>query len=131
MAIVAFAFMFGGKAERIGASVYLMAWLFSVVFQSPGDLRGVQWVMFCTDIVVLAVFGALVWKAPRSWPVWACSLQLLIVVSHVMVMMELKPTISAFYTVINLSGYGIMLAIALGTFFAWQTRKAVGEAYVE
>lgn len=48
-----------------------------------------------------------------------------------MVMMELKPTISAFYTVINLSGYGIMLAIALGTFFAWQTRKAVGEAYVE
>lgn len=43
-----------------------------------------------------------------------------------MVLMKLKPEISAFYTVINMSGYGIIIALAVGTFIAWQERRAVG-----
>jgi hypothetical protein len=32
----------------------------------------------------------------------------------------------AFYTVLNLAGYGILAAIAVGTFWAWQDRRAAG-----
>lgn len=131
LALGLFAFVLGGKPERMGAGAYLLAWLASLVFQSPGDLSGVQWGMLLIDLCVLALFVGLVWKSSRSWPVWACALQLLTVTSHVMLIARLPTPVSAFYTVVNLTGYGIMLAIALGTFFAWQTRKAVGEAYVE
>ena len=90
------------------------------------QLFGVQWAMFAIDVAMLLVFVAMVWKAPRSWPVWACALQLLVVTSHVMVMLNLRTPISAFYTVVNMTGYGIMLAIAIGTFWAWQERRAIG-----
>jgi len=121
-----FALLKGGEPERIGAGAYLMAWFASVLVQSNAGLLGVQWAMFAIDIAVLLVFIAMVWKAPRSWPVWACALQLLTVTSHVMLMMKLPTPISAFYTVVNMTGYGIMLAIAVGTFWAWQERRAIG-----
>ncbi|MNI09817.1 hypothetical protein D3C73_629040 [compost metagenome] len=85
-----------------------------------------QWPILVIDLVVLSIFVALVWKAPRTWPVWASAFQLLSVTSHVMVLMKLRPEISAFYTVINMAGYGIIIALAVGTFFAWQERRAVG-----
>jgi hypothetical protein len=33
---------------------------------------------------------------------------------------------TAFYTILNLAGYGVLLAIGLGTFWAWQERRAAG-----
>lgn len=121
-----FALLKGGEPERIGAGTYLMAWFASVLVQSNAGLTGVQWAMFAIDVAVLLVFIAMVWKAPRSWPVWACALQLLTVTSHVMIMLDLRTPVSAFYTVVNMTGYGIMLAIAVGTFWAWQERRAIG-----
>lgn len=121
-----FALLKGGEPERIGAGAYLMAWFASVLVQSNAGLTGVQWAMFAIDVAVLLVFIAMVWKAPRSWPVWACALQLLTVTSHVMIMLDLRTPVSAFYTVVNMTGYGIMLAIAVGTFWAWQERRAIG-----
>ena len=44
-----------------------------------------------------------------------------------MVFLKMQPTISAFYTVVNMTGYGIMLAITIGAVLAWQERRAVGE----
>lgn len=121
-----FALLKGGEPERISAGTYLMAWFASVLVQSNAGLMGVQWAMFAIDVAVLLVFIAMVWKAPRSWPVWACALQLLTVTSHVMIMLDLRTPVSAFYTVVNMTGYGIMLAIAIGTFWAWQERRAIG-----
>lgn len=122
-----FAFIKGGEPEKIGAGTFLFGWFASLMVQSNAGLFGVQWAMFAIDVAMLLVFIAMVWKAPRSWPVWACALQLLVVTSHVMIMLNLRTPISAFYTVVNMTGYGIMLAIAIGTFWAWQERRAIGE----
>jgi len=122
-----FAFIKGGEPEKIGAGTFLFGWFASLMVQSNAGLFGVQWAMFAIDVAMLLVFVAMVWKAPRSWPVWACALQLLVVTSHVMVMLNLRTPISAFYTVVNMTGYGIMLAIAIGTFWAWQERRAIGQ----
>ena len=121
-----FALLKGGEPERIGAGAYIIGWFASLLLQTSGSPFGVQWGVFVLDVVMLIIFSAMVWKAPRSWPVWACALQLLVVTSHVMVMLDLRTPISAFYTVVNMTGYGIMLAIAIGTFWAWQERKAAG-----
>ena len=126
VAVGAFALLKGGRPERIGAGAFMLGWFASLLLQSEAGSFGVQWGMFLLDVVMLIIFSAMVWKAPRSWPVWACALQLLTVTSHIMVMMKLSPPISAFYTVVNMAGYGIMLAIAIGTFWAWQERRAIG-----
>jgi len=121
-----FAFMKGDEPERIGAGAYLLAWFASLLVQKDGQLYGVQWGMFAIDTVVLLVFGALVWKSRRSWPVWACGLQALSVMTHIMLMFDIRPPMSSFFTVINLASYGILVAIAIGTFYAWQERRAAG-----
>ena len=126
VAVGLFAFIKGGQPEKIGAGTFLFGWFASLMVQSNAGLFGVQWAMFTIDVAMLLVFIAMVWKAPRSWPVWACALQLLVVTNHVMVMLNLRTPISAFYTVVNMTGYGIMLAIAIGTFWAWQERRAIG-----
>lgn len=124
--ICLFALTKGGHPERIGAAVVLSGWFLSILAQRYIGYAATQWPVLLIDVIALAVFVALVWKAPRSWPVWASAFQLLAVSSHVMVLMKLRPEISAFYTVLNMSGYGIIVALAVGTFLAWQERRAVG-----
>ncbi|MET4683156.1 hypothetical protein ABIE19_001065 [Brevundimonas faecalis] len=121
-----FALFKGGQAERIGAGAYLLGWFASLILQSTAGMLNVQWGVFLIDIMLVLVFAALVWKSKRAWPVWACALQFLTVISHIMIILKLKTPISAFYTVLNMAGYGIVLAMAIGAFWAWQERKAIG-----
>lgn len=121
-----FAFVKGDEPERIGAGTMLLGWFASLLVQRDGQLYGIQWGMFAIDAVCLVIFAALVWKSRRAWPVWACGLQALSVMTHIMLMLDIRPPMQSFFTVINLAGYGILLAIAIGTFYAWQERRAAG-----
>jgi hypothetical protein len=58
--------------------------------------------------------------------VWACGFQSLVVMSHILTLVDLRPPLAAFYAAINLAGYGVLISIAVGTFRAWQDRKAAG-----
>jgi len=75
---------------------------------------------------MLVVLAALVWKSRRVWPVWAAACQLLVVTSHVLSIFDVRPSVSAFLTVVNLAGYGVLVALAVGTFWAWPERRAAG-----
>lgn len=121
-----FALTKGGRPERIGAATILGGWFLSILAQTYVGYTSMQWPVLIIDVIALVIFVALVWKSPRSWPVWASAFQLLAIASHVMVLMKLRPEISAFYTVINMAGYGIIIALGVGTFFAWQERRAIG-----
>ncbi len=78
------------------------------------------------DAIMLGIFGALAWKSRRAWPVWASALQSLIVMSHILTLVDIRPPLWAFYAVINLASAGVLLVIAIGTFWAWQERRAAG-----
>lgn len=124
--ILGFAFLKGGEPERIAAGAFGLGWFASMLVQNDSDLYNAQWSMLAIDIVMLAVLAALVWKSRRTWPTWACAAQLLVVTAHVLMATDNRPPISSYYTVINLAGYGVLLAIAVGTFWAWQERRAAG-----
>ena len=117
------AFSMGSRAEKIGAGTYVLAWFATVMFHGNTASAGVQWGMLGIDLAMLLVFAGLVWKSGRAWPVWACALQLVVVASHVMIIAHLPTPISSFYTVVNLTSYGILIAICFGVFWAWQERK--------
>lgn len=126
VAVVAFVFLKGDEPERIGAGVYVVAWFASLLIQSDGSVRGTQWGLMGLDLIMLAVFAGLAWKARRAWPVWAAALQSLIFMSHLLTLVDIRPPLAAFYAVINLASAGILLTLAIGTFWAWQERRAAG-----
>ena len=122
-----FVFVKGGEAERLAMGGYLLAWLASVLVQDDGHLyQNVQWKLLLIDIAVSVFFAFIVWRWSCTWAVWASAFQLLTVMSHVVYLLDVRPSVAAFYTVINLLSYGIMISISIGAFWAWQERRAAG-----
>ena len=124
--VVVFAFWKGDDPEKMAAGAYGLGWIASLLVQDNSDLFGAQWGMFAIDVVMLAVLSALVWRAGRNWPVWAAALQMIIVASHLLMLANIGAAMKSYYTVINLAGYGVLIAIGVGTFWAWQERRAAG-----
>lgn len=124
--VVAFAFLKGDEPERFGAGAYVLAWFASMLVQDDSTLYEPQTAMFAIDTVALLVYAGLAWKSGRTWPVWACAVQLLGVMSHIMWLVDVRPPASSFYTVINIAAYGVLVSLAVGTFWAWQERRAAG-----
>lgn len=127
LAVVAFAFLKGDEPERVGAGAYALGLLASLLLQDDSQLSGTQWGLMVVDTVMLGVYAALAWKSRRSWPVWAGALQALIVMSHILTTVDQRPPLAAFYAVMNLANYGILLALATGVFLSWRDRRAAGQ----
>jgi hypothetical protein len=127
VAMVVFAFLKGDRAERIGAGTYLLAWFASILVQrESNDVLALPLGVFLIDLAVLLVFVALAWRSRRSWPVWASGIQLLTVMSHILIIVDLRMPTTSLYTVMNLNGYLIIACLMVGTFWAWQERRAAG-----
>ena len=124
--VVAFAFLKGDEPERIAGGAYVLAWFASLLVQGDGATPGTQWGLMGIDITMLGVWVALAWKSRRSWPIWTAALQSLVVMSHILTLVDIRPPMSAFVAVVNLASVGILLVIAIGTFWAWQERRAAG-----
>lgn len=122
--VTAFAFLKGDDPERIGAGAYILGFLASLLVQDTGQLYGTNWALMAIDTAMLAVLAGLAWKTDRAWPVWACALQSVVVLSHVLTIVDVRPPLAAFYAVINMASYGLLVTIAVGTFWAWQNREA-------
>ena len=119
-----FAFLKGGRSERIGAGAYLFAWFATIVMQEGSGFRGVPLGLFLIDISLLCIFAAIAWRHRQSWPVWASGLQLIVVMAHIMALTGQAVSASSLYTIMNLTGYLIIACIIIGTFYAWQERRA-------
>jgi hypothetical protein len=124
--VVAFAFLKGDESERIAGGGYVVLWFASLLVQGDGASGGTQWGLMAVDAIMLAVLAGLAWKSRRAWPVWAVAFQSLTVMSHILTLVDIRPPVSAFYAVINLASTGILAALATGTFWAWQERRAAG-----
>lgn len=123
--VCGFAFLKGDEPERIWAGAYILGWFASLLIQdNAGPLAA--WSYFAIDLLMLLVLIGLVWKARRSWPAWAAACQLIVVMSYVVALTDIQSTAAAVVVVISLAGYGVLVALAIGTFWAWQERVAAG-----
>lgn len=122
-----FAFLKGGPHERLGAAAYLLAWFASLVMQEMQGFRGMPFNVFLIDTALLLTFVGLAWRSRASWPIWASGLQLVAVMGHLMVLTGQKVPLASLYTVTNFISYLIIICIGVGTFWAWQERKAEAE----
>jgi uncharacterized membrane protein len=122
-----FAFWKGGEPERFAMGAWVLGWMAAMLIQGDTNLYlNFQVGLFLLDCAMLAVFITLAWRYRRSWPVWAGACQLIVLTTHLAFPLVQAASITAFYTVLNLAGYGILIAIGVGTFWAWQDRRAAG-----
>lgn len=124
--ICLFAFLKGNEPERIAAGAFVLGWFASMLTQDDGDLHTVQWLVLAIDTGMLLLLIGLVWKSRSSWPAWGAACQLLVVMSHFISMSDLRPSMGNYIAVINIAGYGVLISLAVGTFWAWQERRAAG-----
>lgn len=124
--VVAFAFFKGDEPERIASAAFLLITVAAMLVPAGHGGDGPRWTRMGLDIVGLAVFIGLAWHSRRTWLFWASAFQSLIVTGHVLVLADLRPPSNAFAAVNNMSNYGLLVALAVGTFWAWQERRAAG-----
>lgn len=122
--VVTFAFLKGDEPERVGGGAYALGALASLLVQNDSQLYGPQWGLMIVETVMLVAWAALAWKSRRSWPIWACAFQSVAVMSHILTTTDMRPPIAAFYAVVNLASYGVLLVLALGVVQAWRDRRA-------
>jgi hypothetical protein len=124
--VVAFAFLKGDEPERTGAAALVLVFLAGIVIPGSTGIIVSQWGLMGLDALFLAVLIGLMWHTRRAWLVWATACQALIVTGHALVAADLRPDGDAFSAVNNLANYGLLVALAVGTFWAWQERRAAG-----
>jgi hypothetical protein len=121
--VLAFVFLKGEEPERIAGGAYALIYLGTLMISDGSSLSVPKWGLMGMDIVLLAVFIGLAWHTRRAWLVWASAFQALIVTGHILVAANLRPPSDAFATVNNMSNYGLLIAMAVGTFWVWQERR--------
>ncbi len=126
--VVTFVFWKGDEPERMGGAAYAMVFLATTMIKGDATPNVPRWGVMALEIILLIVFLGLARYSRRAWPVWAASFQALIVTSYIMVAASLRPPVDAAAAVVNLSNYAILIAMAVGTFWAWQERRAAGMA---
>ena len=127
--VVTFAFLKGDEPERVGGGAYALGALAAILLQDDSQLYGPQWGLVVVESIMLAAYAALAWKSRRSWPIWAGALQSIVVMSHLLPLADGRPPIAAFYAVVNLASYGILLALTVGVIRAWRDRRTAGLSF--
>ncbi|MFN3931831.1 MAG: hypothetical protein ACK4JY_08800 [Brevundimonas sp.] len=122
--VIGFAFWKGDEPERVSAAAYALVFIGTLMIKDDRSLSTPQWGVMGMDIVLLLVFLGLAAHSRRGWLVWASAFQALIVTGHLLVAANLRPPSDAFATVNNMSNYGLLIALGVGTFWAWQERRA-------
>jgi len=127
--VIAFAFIKGDDPERIAAGTYALVALAGAIIPKDVGSSGPLWGLMGLDIVQLLVFVGLALHTRRAWPVWASAFQALVVTGHLLMVFNLQSHTNAFVAFAamnNVANYALLIALAVGTFWAWQERRAAG-----
>jgi hypothetical protein len=124
--VVIFALLKGDDTERIGGAALALIMMAGIATWDGSTLGLPRWAAMALDIVLLGVFLGLIWQSRKAWPAWAAAFQSIIVTVHFLLAVNLRPSGDAFAIVSNMSNYGLLIALAVGTFWAWQERRAAG-----
>lgn len=112
-----YALLRGGPTERVGAAIFLLAWLATTLAQLKTTYSGIEWGIVAIDVVTLFAFTGLALRARKIWTVLIAACQLNAVLSHFVPLLAPQFNYVAYITIISLwSGYGLLACLAVGTY---------------
>ncbi len=125
VSVCAFALIKGEREERIGGGALLIGWLGTMTVQQEIGLARSALPVMAIDVVLLLVLLGLSWRSERTWPIWASAFQLITVLVHIVTLADLRIGIIAYLSAVAVATYGLLICLAIGTFWAWQEREAI------
>ena len=123
--VTLFALWAGGWPERVGAAVYALSVVVTVLFLLMHDQMwwDLEAGVFIVDVVTFLIFIAIALRADRFWPLWVSAFLGIGVLGHLAKLMMPDTYWRAYAFVLVIWSYPIIALIALGTFLHWQRRK--------
>jgi hypothetical protein len=114
----------GGPPERIGAGIFLVATILTVVAASGPARRfsSVESGILIVDAVMLAALLILALRAERYWPIWVTALQAIGTAGHAVKLADPGVMPLAYAFILALWSYPMLLLLALGT---WRHQQRV------
>jgi hypothetical protein len=123
-AVCIFAFVRGGREERLAALVCLAASVASfAIYLGVEGYEAVQPPIAAVDILALAAFIAISMKTARFWPLWVAGLQLTSATGHILKLAQPGLLPIAYATALASWSYLILIILAVGT---WRAPKHTG-----
>lgn len=119
-----FAFTSGGLPQRITALVTAVGWIGSSALQDRDDLIDPQYATFALDLFLLIVFAWVAVRWRRGWSMAVASFQLLTVLTHIAIMIDLRIAARAYVTAYLAWSYLLLVAVAWGGWAGWKERRA-------
>jgi hypothetical protein len=123
--VCAFAIIKGDRTERLGAGLLLVAWIASFTAQEGAGMVNTQYAVMAIDVITLVALSVLAWNSERSWPVWAAAFQAVETAVLAAPVAGLRIGGWSYIAASNLSSFGVMTALAVGTWIAWREREAL------
>ena len=119
-AICALALWKGDRPERMAGVVYALAWIASAAVQVES---GPQYGIFAVDVLFLIFNLWLGLRTGRLWALFAAAFQLLIVMTHVSMLIDLRIEQYGFFSAYFVWSYLILAALLVGTLQAMARRR--------
>lgn len=123
-----YALIVGSWRERYGALVYLAAYFISIGFALIAPEYTTLYLLL-VDVVCLQAFLFMCWRTPHPWPKWALLGQFICVCVELATLAHVGGLYSrSFLTIETAAGWGVLLALLVGTIAAAQARRDARKA---
>jgi hypothetical protein len=119
------AFLKGDNSERHGAMIMFVAWVSGNLIIQQKLAHGTTELLFAIDVVVFGALAALAWTSRRAWAILASLAQAFQILVHIALEMGLRIDELTYIIALSISGYGQLLALAVGAVIAWREREAL------
>lgn len=121
-----YAFVRGGRYERLVAAVCLLGTVATVAVNSPLNRMyvHVEGGALAVDIAVLIAFIVVALQSDRFWPLWVAGLQLTTSVAHFLKAMDPHLIPQAYGLAVRFWSYPILIILAVGSWRAHHRMKA-------
>lgn len=120
--VCTYAFVKGSWRERFGAVIYSLAYLISLGLGLTSTEHA-PWYLLVADMIGLLGFYITCWKAQHPWPKWALAGQALSVLISIVALANIGVPRWAFLTLQTTAGWGVLLALLIGTIAVAQERR--------
>jgi hypothetical protein len=108
----------GGAPERIGAGIFLIATVLTVIAASGPATRfsSVELGILIVDLAMLVALSILAVRAERFWPLWVTAFQLVATAGHALRFADPTVIPRAYAFILAFWSYPMLLILVLGTY---------------
>lgn len=130
IATAAYAFLRGGRDERIVALICLVGAAVTHAVISPLHYRyqGIETAVLLVDAVMLAGFVAIALRSDRFWPLWMAGIQLTTLMGHAMKQVDSALLPRAYAASLGFWAYWTLAILAVGVWRHHHRTIAQGKA---